>query len=82
MIINTSRLQEFYRKLMAEENLSHEEALRIYDALHEEALAVGAISSENIWDGFEIDLRIARAMQGLKRARKVDKTHSRKAGRR
>ena len=76
MVINIPRLQEFYRKLMAEEHLSHDEALQIYEALHAEALAVGAISSENIWDGFEIDLRIARAMQGLKRARKVDETHS------
>jgi len=68
MIANTPRLQEFYRRLMAEENLSHEEALRIYDALHEEAVALGAMNHENIWEGFEIDLRIARAMQGLKRA--------------
>jgi predicted RNase H-related nuclease YkuK (DUF458 family) len=82
MIVNTSKLQEFYRKLMAEENLSHEEALKVYDALHKEALAVGAISSENIWDGFETDLRIARAMQGLKRDREVDKADSRAAGQR
>lgn len=68
MIVNTRKLQEFCRKLMAEEDLSHEEALKIYDALHQEALSVGAISSENIWEGFEIDLRIASAMQGLKRA--------------
>ena len=72
MIVNTPRLQEFYRKLMAEENLSHEEALRIYDALHQEALSLGAISSENIWDGFEVDLRVARAMRRLERARTTD----------
>lgn len=68
MIVNTRKLQEFYRKLMVEEDLSHEEALKIYDALHQEALSVGAINSENIWEGFEIDLRIVSAMQGLKRA--------------
>ena len=69
MIINSPRLQEFYRKLLAEENLSHKEALRVYDALHQEALSLGAISSGDVWDGFEVDLRIARAMRGLKRAR-------------
>ena len=68
MIVNTRKLQEFYRKLMVEEGLSHEEALKIYDALHQEALSVGAINSENIWEGFEVDLRIVSAMQGLKRA--------------
>jgi hypothetical protein len=72
MIMNTPELQEFNRRLDVEERLSHEESLRIYDALHEEARALGAISSENIWDGFEVDLRIASAMKGLKRAREAD----------
>lgn len=66
MIVNTPRLQEFNRKLVEQERLSHEEALRIYEALHEEALYLGAISHENILDGLEVDLRIARAINGLK----------------
>jgi hypothetical protein len=52
---------------MAEEKLSVQEAFRIYDALHAEAVALGAISHKNIWEGFEVDLRITRAMSGLKR---------------
>jgi len=72
MIVNTPELQEFNRRLDAEERVSHEESLRIYDALHEEARALGAISSENIWEGFEVDLRIIRAMKGLERARETD----------
>jgi hypothetical protein len=62
MIKNKRKLEEFYRKLDAEENLSYKKALRIYDALHKEAFALGAISHENIWDGFEAVLRIARAI--------------------
>lgn len=62
MIRNKRKLDEFYRKLEAEENLSYKEALRIYDALHKEALALGAISHENIWEGFDAVLRIARAI--------------------
>jgi len=62
MIKNKQKLEEFYRKLDAEENLSYKKALRIYDALHKEAVALGAISHENIWDGFEAVLRIARAI--------------------
>lgn len=62
MIRNKRKLDEFYRKLDAEEKLSYKEALRIYDALHKEAVALGAISHENIWDGFEVDLRIAKAI--------------------
>jgi hypothetical protein len=75
MIINTPKLHEFYRKLSAEERLSHEESLRIYEALHQEARALGVINSDNIWDGFEVDLRIAAAMRGLKRVREADKTN-------
>ena len=65
MVKNKRKLNEFYRKLDAEEKLSYKEALRIYDALHKEAVALGAISHENIWDGFEVDLRIAKAINGL-----------------
>ena len=65
MIKNRRKLDNFYRQLAAKENLSYKEALRIYDALHKEAVALGAISHENIWDGFEVDLRIARAINGV-----------------
>ena len=82
MIRNKRKLEEFYRKLDAEESLSYKEALRIYDALHKEAVALGAISHENIWEGFEVDLRIAQAMSRLKRARKANKKDSSKVRRR
>ncbi len=62
MIQNRHILDEFYRKLDAEEKLSYKEALAIYEALHREAVSLGAISHDNIWDGFEVDLRIARAI--------------------
>jgi len=65
MVIRTPELNEFCRKLIAEEHLSHAEALRIFDALHAEAVSLGAISDENILDGLEVDLRIARAVNGL-----------------
>jgi hypothetical protein len=55
-------LDEFYRKLDAEENLSYKEALAIYEMLHKEAVSLGAINSENILDGLDVDLRIARAI--------------------
>ncbi len=60
-----NKLDEFYRKLDVKENLSYKEALAIYEMLHKEAVTLGAISSENIWDGFEVDLRIAKAINGV-----------------
>ena len=68
--------------MIRKENLSHKEALAIYEMLHREAVALGAISHENIWEGFEVDLRIARAMGRLRRARETDKKNSRKVRRR
>ncbi len=62
MIQNRHRLDEFYRKLNAKENLSYREALTIYEMLHKEAVSLGAINSENILDGLDVDLRIARAI--------------------
>jgi hypothetical protein len=66
MIRNSKKLDEFKRELIRRENLSHKEALAIYEALHKEAVALGVINSENILDGIEVDLRIAKAMSSLK----------------
>ncbi len=65
MIRNKRKLNRFNRKLIEEENISHKEALRIYEALHREAVSLGAISTENILEGLEVDLRIAKAINGL-----------------
>jgi len=73
MIKNKQKLNKFYRELDAKDNLSYKQAMRIYDALHKEAVALGAISHENIWDGFEVDLRIAKAINGLRSDGKTDK---------
>jgi hypothetical protein len=65
MIRNNLRLSKFYRKLIEEENISYKQALSIYEALHKEAVSLGIINSKNILEGLEIDLRIARAINGL-----------------
>ena len=65
MILNTPEFEEFSKRQMSDDKLSYEEACRIYESLHKEALTLGAISSANIWDGFEVDLRIAKAINGM-----------------
>jgi hypothetical protein len=62
MIQNRHKLNEFQRKLDEEENLSYREALAIYEMLHKEAVSLGVINSENILDGLEVDLRVAKAI--------------------
>jgi len=65
MIRNKLKLKKFYEKLIEEEDISHKQALAIYEAMHAEAVSLGIINSENILDGLEVDLRIARAINGL-----------------
>jgi len=65
MVKNKHKLNKFYQKLIKEENISHKKALSIYEALHKEAVSLGIINSENILDGLEVDLRIAKAINGL-----------------
>ena len=69
-------MNEFERELIRKENLSYKEALTIFEALHKEAVALGVINSENILDGIEVDLKVARAMSRLNRVRKADKEDS------
>lgn len=65
MIADKNKLKEFERKLISEENISYRQAVSIYEALHNEAVSLGVISSNNILDGLEVDLRIAKAINGL-----------------
>ncbi len=65
MVIRTPELDEFDRRLIMEEDLSYEESLRIFESLHAEALALGALSDENILDGLEIGNDFERLVEGL-----------------
>jgi predicted RNase H-related nuclease YkuK (DUF458 family) len=65
MVRNEDKLKKFYQKLIEQENISHKKALFIYEAMHKEAVSLGIINSKNILEGLEIDLRIARAINGL-----------------
>jgi len=44
---------------------SYKEALKIYEAMHKEAVYLGAIGLENILEGLEVDLRISRIINNL-----------------
>lgn len=71
MIKNKRKLERFYQSLLKKEHFSYQEALAIYEALHQEAVSLGAINSKNILDGLEANLRIAMALNSLKTKRQV-----------
>ena len=64
-------MKKFHQKLIEKENIPHKKALSIYEALHKEALSLGIIDSKNILDGLEIDLRIAKTINGLTHTKKI-----------
>mgnify|MGYP001615011290 FL=1 len=66
MVRNKIKLDKFYQELLKKENISYKNALLIYEALHKEAVSLGIINSKNILEGLAIDLRIAKALNGLK----------------
>ena len=66
MIKNRKKLDKFNRQLIEEERISYKEAVAIFESLYKEAVALGAINSGNIMDGLEVDIRIAKAINGLK----------------
>ena len=65
MIKNRRKLNRFYRKLLEEEKISYRKALFIYEQLYREAVSLGAITADNILDGLEVDIRIARTLNSL-----------------
>jgi len=66
MIINTAELIAFERSQAARQDISYRDALTIFEALRKEAVSLGAMSSENILEGLEVDIRIAKAVNGLR----------------
>ena len=65
MINPTPQYRSFVRHT-AKKNLTYKKAMAIFEGLFLEAKKLGVITSENIWDGFETDLRIAKALNSLR----------------
>ena len=66
MFRNEEELTKHYEALIAKEALSHKEKLEVFDAWCKEGVALGFFTSENVMDGIEGVLRIAKAVNSLK----------------
>jgi hypothetical protein len=62
MIQNKHLLEAFYRRLDANEKLSHSQALAIFEMLHKEAVSLGCLHAGNTVDGIEVAIKIANAV--------------------
>ena len=62
MISKHRLLDAFEIRLIRQTKADYHENLKIFTALYQEAIAVGALPPENLLDGIEVDIRLAKAL--------------------
>ena len=65
MVKNSRILRKFEREEMGREKLSFKDALKIFEAMWREALALGAIKSSDWLSDIEKEIRIAKIVNGI-----------------
>jgi len=60
MIKDVKALQKFEDSVIRGRELSHPEALRLFEAMWQEGVALGVLPPKDPLEGIEVDLRIAR----------------------
>jgi hypothetical protein len=65
MIKNRDRLQEFEAEIIQKEKVDILKNFRLVDAMYEEALSLGAFSKENVLDGLDKDIKLAKAINSV-----------------
>jgi hypothetical protein len=61
-MIKKGAYQEFERELLRSERVDVQKNFRIVDALHAEAVALGALPLQDPLEGIAVDIRIARVV--------------------
>jgi hypothetical protein len=65
MITNPEQLQKFETELIKKEKVDVMRNFRLVDAMYREAIALGVIPLKDPLDGLEIDMKIARVVNGV-----------------
>jgi len=68
LIRNPRILNNLERKVIKEEKLSFSEALTIFEAMWQEGINLGALPPKDPLEGIEVDIRIARILNCLKKS--------------
>jgi len=59
-------LEDLNKELRKAEGRPYKEVLALYGTLVEKAVSLGIYNDDNILDGIEVDIRIAKAINGLR----------------
>ena len=71
MLRKKRKLDKFYQSLIEKEKIPYKKALVIFEDLLKEAVSLGIINSTNMLEGLEVDIRIAKALNGLDKIKNV-----------
>lgn len=67
MIKNSKVWEEFERELIKKEKLSYEEALKAFEALWQEGVALGVLPPSDALEGITIDIQVAKILNSCSR---------------
>ena len=67
MIKNSKLLDEFEKEFIKKNSLSYEESLALLDGMWEMGMALGVLPPKDPWEGIEVDIRVARILNCLKK---------------
>ena len=65
MIKNRDRLQKFEAEAIQKEKVDILKNFRLLDAMYEEAASLGAFSKENLLDGLDKDIKLAKVINSV-----------------
>ena len=67
-MIKPKELRDFETALLRKEEVDFRRNLRIVEALHREAVALGVIPLKDPLEGLDVDLRIAKVINSVSKA--------------
>jgi len=68
LIKNSDVLERFERGMIKKEKLSFKQALALFEAMWQEGVNLGVLPPKNPLEGIEVDIRIARILNCLKKS--------------
>lgn len=68
LIKNSEVLEQFEREMIKKEKLSFEQALALFEAMWQEGVDLSVLPPKNPLEGIEVDIRIARILNCLKKS--------------
>jgi hypothetical protein len=66
VITNREKVEQFEREYVRSRETDYRENLRIFEALHREALSLGALPLKDPLEGLEVDIMMARVINSVR----------------